>query len=189
MENVTDDLPIFDPDILKRLDYETLTNLSYSTPRSPQKPGESLIMRPLSATDYQKGFLDLLRQLTSVGEVTEEQFIEQFEHMRSCKNTYYIIVIEDVSTGRIVACGTLIVERKFIHACATRGLIEEIVVDSNYRGQQLGKLIMDTLTIISKHIVGCYKTTLQCKVENVPFYEKFGYKQDEQVFMQYRHKL
>lgn len=36
------------------------------------------------------------------------------------KNTgsYYIIVIEDVNTEKVVATATLVVEQKFIHNCA-----------------------------------------------------------------------
>ncbi|XP_033104957.1 glucosamine 6-phosphate N-acetyltransferase-like [Anneissia japonica] len=188
MENSTDEIPIYNPDLLKQLDYAALTNLKYSTPRSPQNPGNSLIMRPLCAADYHKGFIELLRQLTSVGDVTPEQFMDHFQQMKSCNGTYYITVIEDISISKIVAAATLVVERKYIHACATRGMIEEVVVDSGYRGQQLGKLLMDTLTLLSKHTLGCYKTTLQCTEENIPFYEKFGFKKDPQVYMQHRHK-
>lgn len=32
--------------------------------------------------------------------------------------SYYIIVIEDMSTGKIIASATLVAEQKFIHNCA-----------------------------------------------------------------------
>ena len=38
--------------------------------------------------------------------------------MQSCPGTYYVIVIEDVELAKIVACGTLVVEQKFIHDTA-----------------------------------------------------------------------
>ena len=38
--------------------------------------------------------------------------------MRSCAVTYYLIVVEDTELEKIVACGTLIVEQKFIHTIA-----------------------------------------------------------------------
>ncbi len=40
--------------------------------------------------------------------------------------------------GRIVAAGTLLLERKFIRGCGTAGHIEDVVVDSTCRGQRLG---------------------------------------------------
>lgn len=30
---------------------------------------------------------------------------------------YYIVVIEDIYSGKIIACATLVVEQKFIHNC------------------------------------------------------------------------
>ena len=38
--------------------------------------------------------------------------------MQSCPGTYYLIVIEDVKLAKLVACGTLVVEQKFIHDTA-----------------------------------------------------------------------
>ena len=38
--------------------------------------------------------------------------------MRSCPGTYYIIVVEDTELVKIVACGTLFVEQKFMHEIA-----------------------------------------------------------------------
>ena len=38
--------------------------------------------------------------------------------MKSCKDSYYIVVIEDTSTKKIIGNGTLAVEFKFIHTAA-----------------------------------------------------------------------
>ena len=38
--------------------------------------------------------------------------------MRSCPDTYYLVVVEDTELEKIVACGTLLVEQKFIHRIA-----------------------------------------------------------------------
>ncbi len=65
---------------------------------------------------------------------------ERFSAMRACNGTYYVTVIEDVTTHEIVGAATLVYERKFIRECATRALIEEVVVSSQYRGRQLGKM-------------------------------------------------
>lgn len=38
--------------------------------------------------------------------------------MKSCPDTYYLIVVEDTELEKIVASGTLWVEQKFIHEIA-----------------------------------------------------------------------
>ena len=41
---------------------------------SPQNPGEGLIIRPLALGDFHNGYMELLKQLTKVGDVTLEMF-------------------------------------------------------------------------------------------------------------------
>lgn len=53
---------------------------------------------------------------------------------------YYITVIEDARINKIIGAATLITEFKFIHNCAIRGRLEDVVVNNTYRGKQLGKL-------------------------------------------------
>jgi hypothetical protein len=45
-------------------------------------------------------------------------FSGRFNAMRAHTGTYYIVVIENVKLQTIVACGSLIVEQKFIHETA-----------------------------------------------------------------------
>jgi glucosamine-phosphate N-acetyltransferase len=68
-----------------------------------------LTIRPLERGDYAKGFLDCLRVLTWIGDVSEERFNERYDWMTS-KGAYYILVIEDGT--RILGTGALILERK-----------------------------------------------------------------------------
>lgn len=69
-------------------------------------------LRALKRSDYATGFLDCLRVLTTVGDVTEDEFKGQYDAMRT-QGGYYIIVIEDPSREiPVVATGALIVERK-----------------------------------------------------------------------------
>lgn len=53
---------------------------------------------------------------------------------------YYVTVVEDTRIGEIIGAATLVLEHKFIHDCATRGRLEDVVVNDTYRGKQLGKL-------------------------------------------------
>lgn len=98
---------------------------------------------------------------------------------------YFVVVVEDTELGQIVATATLITEHKFIHSCAKRGRMEELVVIDECRGKQLGKLLVTTLMLLSKKL-DCYKITLECAPKNVMFYEKFGYKASDETYMQCR---
>lgn len=54
-----------------------------------------------------------------------------------------------------------------------RGQLEDVVVDDTYRGKQLGKLIVVTVTLLAEYL-GCYKMTLNCKDKLIPFYRSIG---------------
>ncbi|XP_012678396.1 glucosamine 6-phosphate N-acetyltransferase [Clupea harengus] len=178
-----DETPLFEPSLLKELDWGS-SSVSFSPPICPSQPGEGLLLRPLCTADFNKGYYKVLSQLTAAGDVTPEQFIKNFEHMRK-SGDYYIVVVEDTQLGQIVATATLIIEHKFIHGCAKRGRVEEVVVSSTCRGKQLGKLLVSTLTLLSKKLQ-CYKITLECSSTNVDFYKKFGYSVSEESYMQCR---
>ena len=68
-------------------------------------------MRPLQRSDYGAGFLDVLRVLTTVGDIDEKGWNGHYEYMAQREDTYYIVVVCD-GEGKIVGCGTLVVERK-----------------------------------------------------------------------------
>lgn len=171
------DTPLYDPAILKDIPFEEAT-ATFKPGISHENPGENLKMRPLNTGDYDRGFLQLLTQLTLVGDVSREEFLARFHSMKACKNTYYVTVIEDTELDQVVGAASLVVEEKFIHHIATRGRIEDVVVNDNYRGKQLGKLLVQTLTLLGKH-VGCYKMTLECVHKLIDFYGQCGYKKDD----------
>lgn len=68
-------------------------------------------IRSLRRTDYDTGFLDCLRVLTTVGEISEQQWQEQYDWFTQRDGSYYILVVED-DKSKVVGCGSLIVERK-----------------------------------------------------------------------------
>ena len=86
-------------------------------------------MRPLRKSDYGAGILDVLRVLTSVGDVSRERWEGRFEYMRSCGRglggaeegvelggeeeygMYFVLVVCEEG-GRVVGTGAVIVERK-----------------------------------------------------------------------------
>uniref|UniRef100_A0A674K3M8 Glucosamine 6-phosphate N-acetyltransferase n=1 Tax=Terrapene triunguis TaxID=2587831 RepID=A0A674K3M8_9SAUR len=154
-----DDTPMFDPNLLHELDWSQNT-ATFSPAISPLDPGDGLVMRPLCTADLNR---------------------ETFEHMKR-SGDYYVTVVEDTNLGQIVATATLVIEHKFTHSCAKRGRVEDVVVSDECRGKQLGKLLMSTLTLLSKRL-NCYKITLECLPKNVAFYKKFGYSVSEENYM------
>jgi glucosamine-phosphate N-acetyltransferase len=75
---------------------------------------EGYTLRPLQRSDFQKGHLDVLRDLAHVGDITEKQWTERFDWMLACNGSYYVLVIVDENRdgGKIVGTGTLIIEKK-----------------------------------------------------------------------------
>ncbi|KAF9974248.1 Glucosamine-phosphate N-acetyltransferase-like protein [Actinomortierella ambigua] len=132
---------------------------------------EGYLMRPLEVTDYEKGFYDCLAGLTVVGTATAESFAACFESMRRCPGVYHTVVIEDLAQSRIVACGTLLVEQKFIRNSGKAGHIEDIVVHDSQRGKKFGIRLIDQLRYLGQQL-GCYKLLLTCSESNEAFYQK-----------------
>jgi len=172
-ENADEEMFLFDPEVIDEIDLSRAECKFNPEISSTSNPSDGFKVRPLSSRDYDRGFLEILGQLTSVGHITKQHFLEQFDEMRRSPRTYYITVIVDTKLDKIVGSGTLVREKKFIHQCGARGLVEDIIVDDSYRGKQLGKILLATLVEIGK-AVGCYKITLNCKDELVRFYNSFG---------------
>lgn len=111
-------------------------------------------VRPLRRTDFALGFLDVLRVLTTVGDISEAAWAKRYDDMSAAKGTYYLLVILDGE--RIVGTGALIVERKFIHELGSVGHIEDIAVAKDQQGKKLGLRVIQALDYVAER-VGCYK--------------------------------
>ncbi|CCE34622.1 hypothetical protein E4U22_001353 [Claviceps purpurea] len=135
-------------------------------------------LRPLRETDFDTGFLECLRVLTTVGDLTQDEFAAQFEKMKQ-KQDYYIVVIEDTNradrANSVVATGAMLVEHKFIHNLGSVGHIEDIAVAKDQQGKKLGLRLIQALDHVAKAI-GCYKCILDCSEANEGFYVKCGFR-------------
>ena len=140
--------------------------------------GSNLIMRPLQRDDFNKNYMQLLSQLTEIGDVNQADFEKRFDLMKSSLNTYYINVVEDLTQKKIVASLTLVYEQKFIRNTSARGRIEDVVVDKDYRGKQLSKMLLDISCQLS-HLLGCYKLSLECKDPLKKLYEQFDFSSEK----------
>ncbi|KAM0800117.1 glucosamine 6-phosphate N-acetyltransferase-like protein [Usnea florida] len=135
---------------------------------------ENYTMRPLQRSDYKAGVLDVLKVLTTVGDVSEKAWTERYDWMAQRGDEYYILVVCD-GEGKVVGTGCVMAERKFIHNLGLVGHIEDIVVNKDQQGKKLGLRIIEALDYIAEK-VGCYKTILDCSETNEGFYVKCGYK-------------
>ncbi|MCJ1453081.1 Glucosamine-phosphate N-acetyltransferase-like protein [Mycoblastus sanguinarius] len=126
---------------------------------------ERYTMRPLKRTDYKSGILDVLRVLTTVGDISEEEWTERYDWMAKRGDEYYILVVCD-GEGKIVGTGCVMVERKFIHNLGLVGHIEDIVVNKDQQGKKLGLRIIEALDHIAEE-VGCYKPRLSMGAKNL----------------------
>ncbi|KAI4743921.1 acyl-CoA N-acyltransferase [Aureobasidium sp. EXF-12298] len=151
---------------------------------------EGYTIRPLQKNDYHAGFLDVLAVLTTVGDVSEQDFNSRFEEMKASgtlgrgSGGYHILVILN-GEKKIVGTGALIVEKKFLGQV---GHIEDIAVAKDQQGKKLGLRIIQALDHVAEK-VGCYKvgpyacdslahvlTILDCSEANEGFYVKCGFK-------------
>ena len=130
----------------------------------------SIKLRPLEIGDYEKGFFDVLAQLTSVKGTTKEKFVQRFNKNKLNPNVKVLVGEKD---GKIVCTGTLLVEEKYINGCQNYGHIEDIAVDHSIRKTGVGKHVILTLLDEAKK-AGCFRVVLDCRDHNVGFYEACG---------------
>lgn len=135
----------------------------------------SVAFRKLQVNDYDKGFLNLLSQLTTVGNVSKEKFAERFKEI-SAKPHHHTFVAEN--NGKIVCTATLLIENKYVHECKNCGHIEDVAVDKSMRRTGIGKKLITHLIDYAKKN-DCYKVILDCADHNIPFYESCGMKKRE----------
>ncbi len=132
-----------------------------------------MTIRELKEEDIWNGFLKSLDSLKQTSTIKESKAKKIFEKINA--NPDHIIAVAELD-GKIVGSATLLIESKFIHDGGLVGHIEDVVVNKECQGQQIGKEIMMYLIKVSKKR-GCYKTILDCTDDVRPFYIKLGFKQ------------
>ena len=90
---------------------DALFSVSLISPQVVSALPVGYTIRPLQRSDFDYGFLDVLRVLTHVGDVQKEEFEKRFDEMKAGAGGYHVLVILD-GERKIVGTGALIVERK-----------------------------------------------------------------------------
>ena len=126
-----------------------------------------LNFRRLEKADYDKNYLELLKQLTTIGDISREKYETAFDKMGA---EVWVVEFE----GKIIASVSLLLEQKMIHECGIVGHLEDVVVDKDYRKYGLGKFIIERIIKIARER-GCYKLIGDCKSDILGFYQKNGF--------------
>ena len=150
------------------------------------KKYEDFLIRPLELQDFNKGYLECLNLLTSVGECNFEMFKTSFETMRKNK-MHYIFVAE--SNDKIIGTGTLGIEQKFIRNCALKGRVEDLITTTTTmeKRSDVDKAIMDAIVEKARQL-GCYKMSLESLDKHLDFYQSYGLEVDAELEMAIRFK-
>ncbi|GBG63353.1 hypothetical protein CBR_g37710 [Chara braunii] len=136
--------------------------------------GEGLVLRRLRSADFHKGYLDLLAQLTVVGDVTEKDFERRVGEIEALAPYHHVFVIEEVASGRVVATATMFIELKVVRNCG-KGPFANLPCSVSLI-QALEKVALKN---------GCYKMILDCHERNIGFYAKCGFAQKELQMAKY----
>ena len=139
------------------------------------------MIRNIESNDYFLGYIQLMNQLTTVGNITYEDF-DTF--VNNLSKNHIVYVIEDIKNKKIIGTGTCFIEPKIIHNCKSVGHIEDVVISNDVRNLGFGKLLIQKLTKYSFDN-NCYKVILNCDEKNITFYEKCGFKKREIEMVKY----
>ena len=130
-----------------------------------------LEMRLVEPGDYYNDYFLLLSDLSDIDptKINLQQFSRYIDNMHI--NYKQVWVIEDTRYKKIVCSMTILFEDKLIHTMSKVCHIEDLVVHHSVRRYGLGRAMMDHALQMAKEY-DCYKMTLYCKDDLIPFYEK-----------------
>ena len=92
------------------------------------------------------------------------------------QNTDLVVGLCEVESKKLVAFGRVLTDYFY------RAVIWDLIVEESYRGQGLGKALMEAI-LNHPSLKEVESMSLMCFPEMVPFYEKFGFTQFEIEFM------
>ena len=130
--------------------------------------GKNISIRAVVQSDMDE-VIELL-QCMSGFKPSKSNFLPIWNSFCEQSNVNSLVAVMD---NQIVGYGSIVIETKI--RGGKMGHIEDIVSHSLFRKKGIGKAVVDALFNVAK-ANDCYKVTLQCKEDNLEFYEKCGYK-------------
>ena len=136
-------------------------------------------IRPAEKRDL-SSLLDLMNQLSPYSsQIDYTKISETFSSILEDK-FYRLIVYE--TDDKIVGTALLLVQKNLSHGGRPYGHIENVVVDSSYRGKGIGKEMLEYL-INEARKYNCYKVILNGRKGTEGFYESAGFKRTDETEM------
>jgi glucosamine-phosphate N-acetyltransferase len=138
---------------------------------------ENYRIRELQSGDYNKDYLGLLKQHYTLSDISQDFFDKQLNNVRT-KTNHHIRVVEEISTSKIVATGSVYIEFKFAYNLGKVGYIDDIVVDIDNRNKGIGHMLLTHLKKLAL-ANGCVYINVIASESNEKFLLKAGFNKDK----------
>ena len=138
-----------------------------------------LVIRKAGARDFDQVF-GLLKQLWSYKELDYDATKKMYDHNVQASNQFYIVAVYG---PQITGFCSLTVKHN-LWTQALLGNVDELVVDENYRGQGIGRKLMESITEIAM-ARNCKRLELESsfhREEAHVFYEELGFEKRAYLF-------
>jgi glucosamine-phosphate N-acetyltransferase len=125
-----------------------------------------MTIREFNSNDINNGLLNVLKETWFITEISDETLTE----WQMSNNYMFVAEIDNTVIGTL----TLHTQKKLIRNGGLCGFIEDVAVKSEYRGNNIGSLLVQEGIKKAKEL-GCYKVILSCFDERINFYIKNGF--------------
>lgn len=135
-------------------------------------------VRELTKEDLSKFSISLFESLSrvrNVGEISLNDAVKILEKINSQDGHVFVAI--DGATG-IIGTTTVLIEQKFIRQGARVAHIEDVSTRKEFEGHGVAKAVMNHAIAYARERK-CYKVILDCSEETIGFYERLGFKRNE----------
>ena len=139
------------------------------------------IIKELTGEDLRKNkdsLFESLSRVRSVGEINSADACSILERINSQDAHIFVAMKGEGNSSEIIGTTTVLIEQKFIRGGAKVAHIEDVSTKKEFEGHGVAKAVMTEAMEYAKER-GCYKVILDCSTETVGFYEKIGFKRNE----------
>jgi glucosamine-phosphate N-acetyltransferase len=122
-----------------------------------------------SIEEVKTNYLRLMSYFTESPDISLDLFLKAMTEIEINGHIEIAYTLED---GKLFIHGaaTIFYETKLSHGCKKVGHIDDVVVSPNYRDQGIGVTLVNRLKRCAA--TTCYKITVNCKEDHIPFFEK-----------------